>query len=294
MAIVVDMSHLMYRHLFASKDLVIENPNIVAHLLLSSLFSIVNRFEVSTGNPLVAAFDGRRKEGWRHEFYEKNSANFPEYSGHSYKSNRKKDMELPWPDIYKVVDSVREVLGEASDVQPIFHPKAEADDIIYAATRFYKDQEVTIISSDRDFHQLVGPMVRQYDPIKKKQVGLDNSKEKLLLDILTGQGRKDNIFPCAERLGPKTAEKKVKNLKGYLETDTPLRKRFIFNTNLIDLSKVPDWIIEDLQVSFDRPHYNYNFNRMLEFFRKYNLRKLSDRIDHLHFKKTTNVFEALE
>lgn len=296
MAIVVDISHLLFRNIFASQTAVIENPNLVAHLMLNSLFSITNSFEVDSQNVLIAAFDSYKLNYWRTKYYEENSKEFPEYNLKKYKGNRVKDVTMPWKEIYAVINDVKELLDEGTDVQVLFHENAEADDIIYAVTKYYND--VTIISSDRDFHQLVGggrgrTGINQYDPIKKQYISIEDSFELLQQDILTGQKRKDNILPCEKGMGPVTAKKKIKNLKGFLESDPLFEAHYNFNKKLIDLSQVPDWILEDIIEVIKQPHFNYSLKKMVEFCRKYELRKISEKIDQLRFKKTNNIFEAL-
>lgn len=292
MAIVVDISHLAFRNIFASQKAVIENPNLVAHLLLNSLFSISNMFEVTTSNPLIAAFDCPRLNNWRTKYYMENCDQFKEYNLQKYKGNRVKDITMPWGEIYEVIGDVQKLLAEGTDVHTIYHEQAEADDVIYAATKYHDN--VTIISSDRDFHQLIGPNVIQYDPIKKYNIKIEDSEKLLQTDILTGQKRKDNIFPCEKGMGPVTALNKLKNLKGYLETDPLFEAHYKFNKKLIDLSQVPSWILDDLKELLKEEHHNYSLKKMVEFCRKYELRKIAERISQLHFKKSTNLFEALE
>ena len=61
MSIVVDMSHLFYRNVFANKAGIVDEPKLAAHLLLNSLYLVVNKFYAGQTNPLVAAFDCSKK-----------------------------------------------------------------------------------------------------------------------------------------------------------------------------------------------------------------------------------------
>jgi len=70
---------------------------------------------------------------------------------------------------------------ECLPVQQIMMEKLEADDIIaYLASQITKsNKKMTIISSDKDFLQLVNSNINVYAPVKKKTFTIDNIKEEL-------------------------------------------------------------------------------------------------------------------
>ncbi|TGS88211.1 DNA polymerase I [Mesorhizobium sp. M3A.F.Ca.ET.174.01.1.1] len=89
----------------------------------------------------------------------------------------------------------------------------EADDIIatYCRLACEAEADTTIISSDKDLMQLVGPTVGMYDPMKDRQIGIPEVIEKwgvppekmIDLQALTGDSV-DNV-PGVPGIGPKTA-----------------------------------------------------------------------------------------
>ncbi|MES0112259.1 DNA polymerase I [Mesorhizobium sp. M0013] len=89
----------------------------------------------------------------------------------------------------------------------------EADDLIatYARLACEAGGDTTIISSDKDLMQLVGPTVGMYDPMKDRQIGIPEVIEKwgvppekmIDLQALTGDSV-DNV-PGVPGIGPKTA-----------------------------------------------------------------------------------------
>ncbi len=89
----------------------------------------------------------------------------------------------------------------------------EADDLIatYARLACKVGGDTTIISSDKDLMQLVGPTVGMYDPMKDRQIGIPEVVEKwgvppekmIDLQALTGDSV-DNV-PGVPGIGPKTA-----------------------------------------------------------------------------------------
>ena len=101
---------------------------------------------------LAIAFDTKEKT-FRHEALETYKANRPAMPD---------DLSVQLPYIYKTVEAFR--------IPLMAQPGYEADDLIgtmalrAAAAGF----DVTIVTSDKDFYQLVSPRVHLYDTMKKK------------------------------------------------------------------------------------------------------------------------------
>lgn len=286
MTTIVDMSHMFYRNIFAAKDAVIKDPNLCAHLLLNSLYHVVDKFEISEKNLLVAAFDCRRKDNWRTKFYAEYKPK--NYLNLTYKGQRILDPTIPWNKIWEIMNDVKQLLREGSDVIVLEHSEAEADDIIYVVSR----TDCTIISSDKDFYQLISeggahsPIVKQYDPIKQKFIEIDSPETFLIEHILKGD-KADNILPVKRGMGEKTAVKYAKQIDAYLKAEPEIFEKYFFNKILIDLREVPDYIREDIENNFfNHKQFNYNMMKVINFCRKYKLRKLAERIDQLHYVKT--------
>ena len=121
----------------------------------------------------------------------------------------------------------------------IRHPELECDDTIatYASMHARKGDDVTIISSDSDFTQLLNTFetnFRIYNPVKKSFV------EKPDYDYVTWKALRgdptDNI-PGISGIGDKTAEKLCKNPELLLERlqNKAVRETFENNVNLIRL-----------------------------------------------------------
>ncbi|WP_394888810.1 DNA polymerase I [Mesorhizobium sp. AaZ16] len=101
----------------------------------------------------------------------------------------------------------------------------EADDLIatYARLACEVGADTTIISSDKDLMQLVGPTVSMYDPMKDRQIGVPEVIEKwgvppakmIDLQALTGDSV-DNV-PGVPGIGPKTAAQLIEQF-GDLDT----------------------------------------------------------------------------
>jgi DNA polymerase I len=137
-----------------------------------------------------------------------------------YKANRPEPPEDLRPQFGLIREATR-----AFNVPCIEMKGYEADDIIatYARQAREAGADVTIISSDKDLMQLVGPKVILYDQMKDKRLGVPEVIEKwgvppekmIDLQALTGDST-DNV-PGVPGIGPKTASQLLEEY-GDLET----------------------------------------------------------------------------
>lgn len=103
----------------------------------------------------------------------------------------------------------------------------EADDLIasYARAAAEAGGEVTIVSSDKDLMQLIGPGVAMLDPIKQKPIGPAQVMEKFgvapekLIEVQALMGDPVDNVPGVPGIGPKTA---AQLLAEYGDLDTVL------------------------------------------------------------------------
>ncbi len=101
----------------------------------------------------------------------------------------------------------------------------EADDLIATYARMAREAggDVTIISSDKDLMQLIGPQVQMYDSMRDRQVGVDEVVEKFgvmpekMIDLQALSGDSTDNVPGVPGIGPKTAAQLLEEY-GDLET----------------------------------------------------------------------------
>ncbi len=137
-----------------------------------------------------------------------------------YKANR----TAPPEDLIPQFGLIRQAT-KAFDLPCIEKEGFEADDLIatYARLMCEAGGDTTIVSSDKDLMQLVGPTVSMYDPVKDKTLGIPDVIEKwgvppekmIDLQALTGDSV-DNV-PGVPGIGPKTAAQLLEEY-GDLET----------------------------------------------------------------------------
>ena len=76
--------------------------------------------------------------------------------------------------LYRVIDYI-----ECLPIHQVMMEKLEADDIIAFMAKQAKKGKMTIVSSDKDFLQLINKNVEVYAPIKKKVYTYENVKEEI-------------------------------------------------------------------------------------------------------------------
>ena len=141
-----------------------------------------------------------------------------------YKANRSAPPEDLVPQFGLIRDATR-----AFDLPCLELEGFEADDIIATYCRLACETggDTTIISSDKDLMQLVGPTVSMYDPMKDREINIPEVIEKwgvppekmIDLQALTGDSV-DNV-PGVPGIGPKTA---AQLLEQFGDLDTLLER----------------------------------------------------------------------
>jgi DNA polymerase-1 len=125
-----------------------------------------------------------------------------------YKAHRPPPPEELIPQFPLVRDAAR-----ALNVAQVEMEGFEADDLIATYARLAREQgaEVTIVSSDKDLMQLVGPGVTLLDAMKNKVIGPDEVREKFgvgperVVDVQSLAGDSSDNVPGVEGIGIKTA-----------------------------------------------------------------------------------------
>lgn len=144
---------------------------------------------------------------------------FPEY-----KANR----DAPPEDLRPQFGLIRQAT-RAFNLPCIETEGFEADDLIATYAKQARDAggDVTIISSDKDLMQLVGPQVIMYDTMKDRRVGVDQVIEKFgvgpekMIDLQSLAGDSTDNIPGVPGIGPKTA---AQLLEEYGDLDTLLER----------------------------------------------------------------------
>ncbi|MEM9330878.1 MAG: DNA polymerase I [Pseudomonadota bacterium] len=137
-----------------------------------------------------------------------------------YKANRDAPPEDLRPQFGLIRDATR-----AFNLPCLETEGFEADDLIATYARQAREAggDVTIISSDKDLMQLIGPQVIMYDTMKDRRVGIDEVHEKFgvgpekMIDLQSLAGDSTDNIPGVPGIGPKTAAQLLEEY-GDLET----------------------------------------------------------------------------
>ena len=227
------------------------SESLIRHMVLNSLRSYIKQFKSKYGEVVIACDS---KKYWRREF-------FP-----FYKANRKKDREnsgLDWTLIFETLNKIRDELRQNFPYKVIEVEGAEADDIIGVLTAYQRNEDILILSSDKDFVQLQKyPNVTQYSPILKRYIKTDDPRKYVMEHIIRGDRgdgipnflSSDNVFAAGER-------QKVINTKKLQEWMTKDYTEFCINEQmlrgwkrnqqLVDLDYIPNDIREAIKNAYE-------------------------------------------
>lgn len=270
--LIIDLNQVLIANLMqqinANPKMKLEE-NLIRHMVLNSLRSYVKQFKSKYGD-IVIACDS--KKYWRREV-------FP-----FYKANRKKDREkspLDWNMIFETLNKIRDELKTFFPYKVLEIEGAEADDIIAVLTaRKSKNEEVLILSSDKDFVQLQKyPNVTQYSPILKKFVTTDNPTEYIKEHILKGDRgdgipnflSADNTFAVGERqkvINKKKLDEWLSKDPSDFCTNEIMLRGYKRNQMLVDLDYIPETLKSQIVEAYENTKTGSKQNLMNYFIEK--------------------------
>ena len=187
----------------------------------------------------VIAFDGQRGSARRksiYKDYKANRANKTKLRRHDHHFTTIEDEQVAMRFQFSRLVSYLDCLP----VTFLAMDGIEADDTIaYIADQYHdKSKKITIVSTDRDFYQLVDDKIQVWSPIKKKMYDTQTVLEEfnihpnnmVLYRSFTGD-KSDNI-PGVSGIGPKTIQKHLPELAAdKLYTLEDLQKKSKSNLN---------------------------------------------------------------
>jgi len=252
---IIDGHSLAYRliHSAASskdRDKSVDLFDFWRYLMFYNLFTIVEKFN---SDRFIIVFDS--PNSWRYGIYE------------NYKQHRKALKEKYIFDYQefktKLNDLVETLRLNFTKFYILKVDKAEGDDIIAVISRHHKDCDITIISSDTDFIQLINENVKLYDPRAKKYIKSISPKNDLNIKILKGD-EGDNIPPIKRGIGVVHATKIITSgLDEYIANLSACSKLEMlenYNRNKILISF--DFIPKELQWAILNQYNEYNISNV--------------------------------
>ena len=258
--IIVDYSGIALASIIINKTF---DEQLIRHMILNSLRMYRTRYKEEYGE-LVLAVDA--SNNWR-------KTAFPQYKASRKKTQ--KESTFDWGEAFRILNKIREEIAENFPYTVIRVDGCEADDVIGTLVSMNPDhnndfnpQKYMIVSSDRDFLQLQKfRNVRQFSPLLKKELSVDNPRVWLQTHIIKGDKgdgvpnilSDDNVFVEGFRQTPIT-QKKIDNIIEDLEEGELLYaaswyRNYCRNKKLIDLSETPKELRREIINNFmaDKP-----------------------------------------
>ena len=227
------------------------NEDLVRHMVLNSLRGHNKKFRKEYGEMVIACDS---KNVWRREI-------FPNYKA-GRKATREKSQH-DWDAIFSMLHTIKDEIRSFLPYKVIELETAEADDIIATLVKRIQNQvgpnhekKVLILSGDKDFIQLHGPNVKQYNPVLNKFVGKGEDpviyiKEHILKgdrsDGVPNVLSDDNVFIEGRRQRP-LSKKKIESWVNevFMTFTEEEQKNYSRNRKLIDLSCIPPELEEKI------------------------------------------------
>jgi len=245
----IDGSGFIFRAFYGIKDVMTNPEGTPVNAVFGFTRMLMKLIDDTNADHIAILFDKARKT-FRSDIY-------PEY-----KANR----GAPPDELIPQFDLVRDA-AKALNVAALDMDGYEADDLIATYTRLALEQgaDVTIVSSDKDLMQLVGPGVIMMDAMKNKMIGPDEVMEKFgvgpekVIEVQALAGDASDNVPGVSGIGVKTAAQLI-NEYGDLDTlldrageiKQPKRRENLINeADAARMSRQLVTLVDDVPVTID-------------------------------------------
>jgi len=180
--LLIDLSNILHRSYFAHQKEDFETlSGIVPHVTLLTM----NKFyKEHKPDQVILCLD---RSNWRKAYTQDKMC----YSGRVYKGTRRDHMSKGQQDKYRdfleVVTEFEYLMREKTKVVTLHADWLEADDLIAGFCQMYKDDEIIIVSGDKDFMQLLRPGVTLIDTATCKKRECDDVEYFLFEKCMRGE-----------------------------------------------------------------------------------------------------------
>tara|TARA_Y100001951_G_C11293773_1_gene274096 strand:+ start:2719 stop:3564 length:846 start_codon:yes stop_codon:yes gene_type:complete len=251
------------------------SEDFLRYLILNSLRNYQKRYGPTYGKIVLCTDAGNP---WRRDF-------FPLYKAGRKKARDNDDND--WKLIFDTLQIVKDEIRENFPYYYMYVPNCEADDIIAVLTqRFHKEEDILIVSGDKDFQQLLKyDNVQQYSPNRNDFITPEGGAEHFLKEhILKGDKgdgipnilSNDDCLDLGIRQTPLRKPILEKYLRISIENDDKYFRNYIRNRTLIDFDLIPNEIIDSINTEFDNT--NPAQGKVYDFLREKRITQLLDNI----------------
>lgn len=199
----IDGHNLLFRMFYGIPGPIYNTNNQDIRAVVGFVGGVTKAIKEFSADELIIVFDSESSTSDRVEIDEDYKSNRVDYSQVAEEENPFTQL----PMIYQVLDTMGIDYLEATT--------CEADDYIASLSKYYHDKEVIIMSTDRDFLQLVSNRIMVYSPRGKMSIEFDADKvfekfsvePKQIIDYKILVGDKSDNIEGVKSIGPKTAVK---------------------------------------------------------------------------------------
>jgi len=278
--IIVDFNQVCISNLMAQignhTDLVVEE-GLVRHMILNSLRLYNLKFGRTYGQMVIACDD---KNYWRKQL-------FPYYKAGRKKSREQSDID--WQVVFETLNKIRDEVRDNLPYVVVQVDNCEADDII-ASICFHSKDDILILSADKDFIQLHNDRVIQFDPIRKRNVQVDDPAKYLKELVIRGDSSDgipnalsdDNCFVDSIKQKSVQKRKLVEWLDmswSQLELIPELGKGLERNKKLISLYDIPPDIISKIWSECEKQFANHKKVNIINYLQQHKLKSLIENVN---------------
>jgi membrane-associated HD superfamily phosphohydrolase len=259
-----------------------DDEDLIRHMILNTIRMYRQKFK-QYGEVVVVGDAGGN---WRKEVY-------PQYK--VKRNKHREESKIDWDVAFKNINKVFDEITEYFPYKTIKQWGCEADDSIAEIVKWTQEfgnyEEVMIVSSDKDFKQLHKfPNVRQFSPILKKLIKVDNPRLTQLEHFITGDAgdgvpnclSPDNSFADGIKQNTLTAKKKAALMEDPRALGDEVYRNYLRNKKMIDLtetSQCPENIKKEIIDNFISQNRDGNKNKVMNFFIKNQCRGLLEVIE---------------
>lgn len=278
--IIVDFNQVCISNLMAQvgnhTDLVVEE-GLVRHMILNSLRLYKHKFGRTYGDMVIACDD---KNYWRKQI-------FPHYKAGRKKS--REQSEIDWQTLFETLNKIRDEVKENLPYVVVQVDNCEADDII-ASICFHSKDNILILSADKDFIQLHNERIIQFDPIRKRNVQVEDPARYLKELVIRGDSGDGipNALSADTCFVDGIKQKSVQKRKllewmelswTQLETIPELSVGFHRNKRLISLYDIPADILSKIWNEFQKQSESPKNVNIINYLQQHKLKSLMENVN---------------
>lgn len=253
--VIIDGNNMLYRAYYRYK-MFTSKKNIPTGIIFGFPYILHSIIKHQLPTDVFVVFDGGRDKV-RTEL-------LPDYKKRDLKVGFDKDSFYLQKD---VVEKILKTLG----VKVISREKTEADDIIWGlAKKLRKDNQVVIVSSDKDFNQLISKNISVWNPKAGMRYHLGNIKSETGFeayewkDYLVLDGDKSDNIPGLKGVGQVRIRKfldEFQSIESYLKS--PVKELSGFKKNELEEVYLRNRILIDLRLFYRRYLNELKLNKYL-------------------------------